>query len=132
MDALKKEVGTVRVAFEVLKSGENVPVDYQRIGCHVVWDVKFGSLKRKARLVAQGNHTEDPRVQTYASVVSRDSVRIALTIAALNKLDVMQADIQGAYLNSPCDEKIWTVLGEEFGPDLCGKKAIVKRALYGL
>ena len=110
---------------------DNIPVGYQEIGTHLVWDVKFGSLQRKARLVAQGNKTEDPNVQTYASVVSRDTVRIALTIAALNELDAMQADIRNAYLNAPCDEKIWTVLGPEFGP-LAGKRALIVRALYGL
>ena len=44
----------------------------------------------------------------------------------------MQADIQNAYLDAPCDERIWTILGPEFGPELSGKRALVKRALYGL
>ena len=56
---------------------------------------------------------------------------IALTLAALNDLEVKTADIKNAYLTAPVTEKIWTVLGPEFGPD-CGKKAIVVRALYGL
>ena len=43
----------------------------------------------------------------------------------------MQADIQNAYLNAPCDEKIWTILGDEFGPQK-GKRALVVRVLYGL
>ena len=52
-------------------------------------------------------------------------------MAALNDLEVKTADIKNAYLTAPVTEKIWTVLGPEFGPD-CGKKAIVVRALYGL
>ena len=36
-----------------------------------------------------------------------------------------------AYVTAPCSEKIWTVLGKEFGKDQ-GKKAIIVRALYGL
>jgi hypothetical protein len=52
-------------------------------------------------------------------------------MAALNDLEVKAADIQNAYLTAPCAEKIWTILGPEFGPD-SGKKAIVVRALYGL
>jgi hypothetical protein len=55
-----------------------------------------------------------------------------LLIAALNDLDVFSADIQNAYLTSPCEEKIWTILGAEFGPYRQGKKALVVRALYGL
>ena len=65
------------------------------------------------------------------SVVSRESVRIALTLAALNDLEVKTADIENAYLTAPVSEKIWTVLGPEFGDDQ-GKRAIVVRALYGL
>ena len=35
---------------------------------------------------------------TYAGVVSRDSIRIAFTYAALNDMDVTATDIQNAYL----------------------------------
>ena len=42
------------------------------------------------------------------------------------------ADIQNAYLTNPCEEKIWTILGPEFGPHRQGRKALVVRALYGL
>eukprot|EP00957_Ditylum_brightwellii_P189296 14408273-Ditylum_brightwellii.AAC.1 len=38
-------------------------------------------------------------------VVSRETVRIALTIAALNNLGIMAANIGNAYLNAPCREK---------------------------
>eukprot|EP00980_Cylindrotheca_fusiformis_P015627 scaffold4484_cov57-Cylindrotheca_fusiformis.AAC.1 len=68
---------------------------------------------------------------TYSSVVSRDSVRIALTIAALNGLDILACDIQNAYLSAPCREKIYCVAGPEFGSDV-GKTMVVKKALYGL
>jgi hypothetical protein len=68
---------------------------------------------------------------TYASVVSRESVRITLTLAALNYLDVKMADIKNAYLMAPINEKVWTVLGPEFGDD-AGKRELIVRALYGL
>jgi hypothetical protein len=38
-------------------------------------------------------------------------VRIALTLANLNDLDVKMADIENAYLKAPITEKVWTVLG---------------------
>ena len=41
-----------------------------------------------------GNQTATPTLITYSSVVSRDLVRIALTIAALNELDILACDIQ--------------------------------------
>eukprot|EP00957_Ditylum_brightwellii_P194945 14852350-Ditylum_brightwellii.AAC.1 len=60
---------------------------------------------RKARFVTGGHMTEPPSSLTYSSVVSREMVRIALTIAALNDLGIMAADIGNAYLNAPCREK---------------------------
>jgi hypothetical protein len=76
--------------------------------------------------------TEPPATITYASLVSRESVRIGLLIAALKDLDILPADIQNAYLTSPCQEKIHTILGQAFGPDRQGRKVIVVRALFGL
>jgi hypothetical protein len=58
-------------------------------------------------------------------------VRIALTLAALNDLDVKMADIENAYLTAPITEKNWTMLGTEFGDD-AGKRALIVRALYRL
>jgi hypothetical protein len=68
---------------------------------------------------------------TYASVVSRESVRIAHTLADLNDLDVKMADIENVYLRAPITEKVWNVLGLEFGDDAV-KRALIVRALYGL
>ena len=50
--------------------------------------------------------TEAPATITYASVVSRESVRIALTLDALNDLEVKAEDIQNAYLTAPVTERI--------------------------
>jgi hypothetical protein len=46
----------------------------------------------------------------------RESVRIAFTIAALNNLDILSADIGNAYLQAPVQEKVHTTAGPEFGP----------------
>ena len=89
------------------------------------------NFRRKARLVADGHKTDPPASVTYSTVVSRDSVRICLMLAALNDLDVKCADVENAYLNAPCREKYWTVAGPEFGIDE-GKIFIICRALYGL
>jgi hypothetical protein len=121
----------VRVAFKILDDGERVPPTFQQIRCHLVFDLKIENFRRKARLVAGGHMTETPATLTYSSVVSRESVRIALTLAALNDLEVKTADIENAYLTAPVSEKVWTVLGPEFGSD-AGKKAILVRSLYGL
>jgi hypothetical protein len=132
-DSICKEMKNVRIAFEIFEGSEaEIPPGYQKVNCHMIFDVKMGeNFRRKARMVAGGHTTEAPATLTYSSVVSRDSVRIALTIAALNDLKILACDIQNAYLTAQCREKIWTVAGPEFGSDR-GKIMLVVRALYGL
>ncbi len=130
-DAIAKEMKTVMPCFRFLDPNAADPVDHKWIKCHLIFDVKM-DLTRKARFVAGGHMTDPPTVLTYCSNVSRESVRIAFLIAALNGLDVLSADITGAYLNAACKEKIWITCGPEFGTELCGRKAIIVRALYGL
>ncbi len=52
-------------------------------------------------------------------------------MAALNDLNVKVGDVLNAYITAPITEKVWTVLGPEFGID-AGKNAIIVHALYGL
>jgi hypothetical protein len=85
----------------------------------------------KARFVAGGHTTEAPSSITYSSVVSRDSIRLAFLIAALNDIDIMSCDLENAYLNAPCREKIWFEGGIECGEDQ-GKVCVIVRSLYGL
>jgi hypothetical protein len=132
-EAVRKEMSKVRVAFQVMDDNEVPPPTFQEIRCHLIFDVKMENFQHKARLVA-GGHTppETPASITYASVVSRESVRIALTLTALNDLEVKTANIENAYLTAPVvGEKIWCRLGPEFGGDP-GKKTLIVRALYGL
>jgi hypothetical protein len=131
--AISKEMKNVKVAFNILEEEESIPVGYKFIPCHMIFDVKM-DFSRKARYVAGGHTTDPPNAATYASVVSRESVRIALMIAALNDLEIMTADIRNAYLNAPVaeSEKYWTSCGPEFGPTDNGKRAVIIRALYGL
>ena len=89
------------------------------------------SLERKARWVLDGHKTPSPAGSTCAGVVSRESVRIALTHAALNDLDVTAADIRNACLQAPLSEKHYIVCGPEFGLENVGKKALMQRALHG-
>eukprot|EP00980_Cylindrotheca_fusiformis_P018127 scaffold5838_cov169-Cylindrotheca_fusiformis.AAC.1 len=103
----------VRPAFEIHEGTVDQLVGYQKIKCHMIFDVKLGeNFRRKARLVAAGGHvTEVPSSMTYSSVVSRDS---------------------NAYLSAPCREKIYCVAGPEFGSDVGKTMVVVKKALYGL
>jgi hypothetical protein len=88
-------------------------------------------FKRKAQLVAGGHKTKAPATITYASVISRKTVRIALMLAAFNDLQVKAGDVLNAYITTPVKEKVWTILGPKFGND-AGKGAIIVCALYRL
>ena len=57
-------------------------------------------LNRKDIYVAVGYLTDTPLSINYESVVSRDSVCLALLIVELNYLDILSGDIHNAYLNT--------------------------------
>ena len=54
-----------------------------------------------------------------------------MTIAALNSLEVQVSDVLNAYITAPITEKVWKILGPEFGAD-ARRSALIVRALYGL
>lgn len=136
--AIEKELRKVRVAWEARDDlsvedarGGRALVGYTEIKCHMIFDMKM-DFTRNARFVAGGHMTErQSSAITYSSVVSRDSVRIALTLAELNGLDVMMCDVGNACLHAPCKEKVWFKGGLDVGEDE-GKVLILVRALYGL
>jgi hypothetical protein len=68
--------------------------------------MKMNDFHHKAQFIAGGHMTETPATNTYASVESRESVSITLTLAVLNNFEVKMADIKNAYLTAPVSEKI--------------------------
>jgi hypothetical protein len=129
-DAIGLEMTNVGIAFEVLESVKMTPVGWSKVTGHMVFDVKM-DFTCKARWVLDGHRTPDVGGSTYAGVVSRESVRIALTYAALNGLQVCAADIRNAYLQAPSSQKDFIICGPEFGLENVGKRALIHRALYG-
>ena len=97
----------------------------------MVFNVKMEDFKCKARLVVGGHMIMALATNMYASIVSRETVRIALMIAALNDHEVKLGDILHANVQVLVIEKVWTTLGPEFGKDN-RKTAVIVRALYGL
>jgi hypothetical protein len=67
----------------------------------MVFDIKM-DFSLTARFLAGGHTTEAPTSMTYSSVVSRESVRLAFLIAALNDIDIMSCGLENAYLNAEC------------------------------
>ena len=133
-NAIKEEMRKIK-EMQAFKLHEGKPEDlygHKLISTHMIFDIKLGeNFRRKARLVADGHKTDPPSSVTYSSVVSRDSVRLCLLIAALNDIDIKAADVENAYLLAPCREKICIIAGAEFG-ELKGRTLIVNKALYGL
>ena len=82
-------------------------------------------------MITSDNSVATSSLITYARVVSCETVRLALTIAALNDLEVKVSDGLNACITVPITEKVWKILGPEFGPD-ASKSALIVRALYGL
>ena len=64
-------------------------------------------------------------------MVSLDSVRIALTYAALHQTQVLATDIRNSYLQAPMLENNYIISGLEFGLENVGNRALIVRALYG-
>jgi Reverse transcriptase (RNA-dependent DNA polymerase) len=124
----------VFIAFPPYYDSTSELVDSQKIDCHWIFDIKHSeNFWHKARIVAGGHPTKTPSSDTNSTVVSRDSVRICLTIVALNGMKVMTTDIQKAYLTAPCREKnlckaAWEfkAFGIEYGTTL-----LIVWALYG-
>jgi hypothetical protein len=61
----------------------------------MIFDIKMDrQFTRKAQFVANGNETKDIGPQnTYASVVTRELVRIAFLYAALNDLNILGCNV---------------------------------------
>ena len=130
-DAIRMEMANVMMAFDEIDDPSTLGKEYNEITGHFIFNVMLReNFRRKAKWVADCHKTSAPSAVTYSTVVSRDSVRIILLIAALNDLDVQGADIQNAYLIAPNKEKLWMKAGPDF-VDNQGKYYVVSRALYG-
>jgi hypothetical protein len=130
-DAIEKEMLNISIAFEVLLVEQKAPVGSKKVTGHFVWDVKM-DFTQKAQWVLDSHLTPDPIGLTYTGVVSRESVTIRFTYAALNEVDVCAADIRNAYLlQAPSSQKDYIICGAEFGIENVGRVAVIYRALYG-
>ena len=90
-----------------------------------------GNFTRKYCFVAGGHTTNPPVSITYSIVFYSYIVPIAFVPAALNDIDVFDANICNEHLNASCCEKIWTKSGPDFNNNKVCVMLIV-RALYGL
>ncbi len=92
--------------------------------CHMIFDDKMKDFGCKARHLVRGHMTKALAILTCTSVVSQETVHRALLVAGLNSIDISASDVLNSYITTPCNKKIWTTLGEEFGDD-CGYNAMI-------
>ena len=130
-DAIQEEMGNVETTFQTIPKGEKPPNGFQYVDCHMVFDIKTEDNCRKACLMAGGHMIQTIDTITYSSLVMRVTVCITLTMAVLHDQIVKALDVINTYVMAPNREKIWRVLGPEFGDDAC-KSAIIVRAFYSL
>ena len=87
MDSVPMEMKNNRVAFETYKGKLEDLIGYQEISGHLIYDMKFAeNFRRKTWFMADWHLMDSPLFITYITVISRDSVRILLLVAALHKL----------------------------------------------
>ena len=84
----------------MLGLGVKAPPGWKHVTKHFIFDVKF-NFTRKARGFLDEHKTQNLIGSTYTRLVSRKSVIIAFTYAALNGLNVWTADVRNAYLQTP-------------------------------
>ena len=120
----------VGVDFKILKYGEHITVGYKKASGHPIFHIKM-DFTRKVQWVKNGHLTPDLEDLKYPGVVSRESVRIALTYVYLRQTQVLAADIRNAYLQAPTSERHYIICGLEFVLENVGKRALLFRALYG-
>ena len=72
-------------------------------------------------------------LETFASIVKMNKVRILLLLTAYYNWDLQQFDVKNAFLNKDPEEEIYMKIHYGFGSDLATKKVCkLKKALYEL
>jgi hypothetical protein len=132
-DSIKTEMTGIRSheTFLFLPPGSDPPEGYQEAPLRLIFSVK-PDLRRKARLVLGGHKVDSKEYNCHSSVVQLSSIRLLNVIAKAQGLECLAGDIGNAYINAETKEKIYVRCGPEFGPELEGRIAILKKALYGL
>ena len=78
-----------------------------------------------------GNHQTGPKDESYSGVVSLTTIRILFLLATINKLHLWAADIGNAFLNGITRDKLYIIVGPEFGPERAGKVLVLYKSIYG-
>jgi hypothetical protein len=95
--------------FIILDSGEEIPKGYQKIPCHIVFEVKYDSRHMEI-LVADGNWTVNDKEDIYSGVVLMYTIRIGFFLGELYGLSYCASDIGNAFLYGKTKEKVYLTM----------------------
>ncbi|KAI5327629.1 hypothetical protein L3X38_027025 [Prunus dulcis] len=117
----------------------SMPVDKNIVGSRWVYRVKKnsdGSVARyKARLVAQG-FSQAPCLdfsETFSPVVRHTTVRLVLSIAAMNRWSLRQLDVKNAFLHGDLEEEVFMRQPQGFEDSKYPSHVCrLRKSLYGL
>ena len=68
------------MAFKILSDDKKAPNGYQFIKCQIIFDIKIKDYQQKARILTSGGMMDPNATITDASMVSRETVWITLTV----------------------------------------------------
>ncbi|BBH09514.1 hypothetical protein Prudu_022027 [Prunus dulcis] len=117
----------------------SMPVDKNIVGSRWVYRVKKNSdgsvARHKARLVAQG-FSQAPGLdfsETFSPVVRHTTVRLVLSIAAMNRWSLRQLDVKNAFLHGDLEEEVFMRQPQGFEDSKYPTHVCrLRKSLYGL
>jgi hypothetical protein len=140
-ESIKKEISSITTmkTFRIIESElepKKVKETHQFAPLRMIFDIKAGDLRRKARLIIGGHIVDPTGFDTYASNMKAVSALLLMIIAATQNLEVETGDIATSYLYADSGQPVYTRLGDEFQvydkTIKPGSLAVVEAALYGL
>lgn len=137
LKAMDREVASIEETGTWVE--EDAPTGSNIVGCKWVYKTKRDAsgnvLKYKARIVATG-YSQIQGIdydETSSPVARLTSLRVMLTLVAVNGMVLHQMDADTAFLNGTLDEVIYMEFPEGYMPKRKSENGLrLKKSLYGL
>ena len=87
--------------------------------------------RKKARCVATDYNSDSPAHDVFAPVARPESIRLLCSLAAQHDWDIVQIDINNAFVTAPLESPEYVLLPDDWKLKYPGKVMKVSTALYG-